>query len=240
MKAKKILKTPAAELKVLISQIKSIPFNELKGQSDKPFIQDEEFITNIKELVKRGAHINTRDDQKWTALHRAVYAKRYQLAEWLLKNDAEIDAKLPGGLTLLQDSMLSFYKEEMLKCEWLVIHGADIDAKMEGGYTLLMLMASKEWTRALAESPDITGRLRWLISNSASLLEQNDEGFTALHIAALCGQVFAIEVLLSAMTAQGINPAIPNKQGQTPCALAVEQHHFVIAALLAAAEKGFC
>jgi ankyrin repeat protein len=122
-------------------------------------------INEIERLVKKGASIDAKDKDDWTALMWAAWGGYTQTCEFLLDHNASIDAKDYGGRTAL---MKAAFKGRTQTCALLLEKGADLNMKAEKGYWQSMTASeiaekgSKNKTAAFLSSmpllQDLTGK----------------------------------------------------------------------------------
>ncbi|QOJ78954.1 ankyrin repeat domain-containing protein [Infirmifilum lucidum] len=90
----------------------------------------------VKELLDRGAHVNTRDKHGETPLHHAAWMGHLDVAELLLDRGAEVDARDNYGSTPLHHAA----RGGRLKVVKLLLdRGADVNARNKAGWTPLDL-----------------------------------------------------------------------------------------------------
>lgn len=89
-------------------------------------------VAKIKELVEKGAELNTQDDYGWTALRYAVRAKNLEAAEALLKLGADVNLASSTGRTPLMSAIGNDFEQ---MANLLVRSGADLTLKDKGGKT---------------------------------------------------------------------------------------------------------
>jgi ankyrin repeat protein len=96
-------------------------------------------------LLNAGASVSERNGGGWTSLMLAASAGNVPIAETLLKNGAEVDARVIGGeqtegMTALMAASLHGHVGVM---RLLIEHGANVQLRAHGGFTALTLAASK-------------------------------------------------------------------------------------------------
>src|ERR1017187_863378 len=94
-------------------------------------------LEKVKALLKGSPDlVFKKDNFGWTPLHYAAHWDRRDVAEWLLSNKAEVNAKEEDGITPLH-----FAAEEGLKdvVELLLSSNADVNAKDNDSNTPLRL-----------------------------------------------------------------------------------------------------
>lgn len=84
-------------------------------------------------LVRNPGIVNTKDEDGYTALHKACYNNNYELAEVLLKYKADPNSRTNDNWTPLHSSC----KWNSAKCVALLLqHGSDVNALTLGGWVL--------------------------------------------------------------------------------------------------------
>lgn len=156
----------------------------------------------ITELLLRRlkALVDEQDKDGYTALHHAVYLNQYKLVEILLKNNANISIRNKFDQTPL-DIAISQGHVEVVK--FLLGNKADNKTKNKLGRNALHLSI-------LAKNREITELL--LKEHQYPVNEQDQEGYTPLHHAAINGP---IELLLDLLFEFNADPSIKDKQNRT-------------------------
>lgn len=90
-------------------------------------------LAAVKWLVEHGAKVN-RDPLQWTALHYAVFAGYQEVADYLMDQGAEINARSPNGSSVL---MMAAYEGKDQLAVRLMERGADPKIQNENGHTAL-------------------------------------------------------------------------------------------------------
>lgn len=173
-------------------------------------------------LSQAGADLNARNKRRQTALHIAINKGQLQLVRKLLElhchhslQDSEGDTPLHDAISKEQDEMLSL----------LLDYGADITLTNNNGFNALhhaALKGNPSAMKILLTKLIKTNRL-WIVE------EKKDDGYTALHLAALNNHVEIADLLINMgnadMDKQNVNQ-------QTALHLAVERQHVQIVKLL--------
>ncbi|MFC2141340.1 ankyrin repeat domain-containing protein [Acidobacteriota bacterium] len=225
---------------------------------DRQKIKDELFtaarkgdFTTAKYLLEKYSDMkNVKDTGGWTLLH-ATYNSR-ELVEYLIENGADINARSDGQWTPLHNQA---YKGSLDSVELLLQHGADIEAKTSFGHT--PLLSSIRWDRVevtelllkkganvnptteLGRTPliisAIEGNLelvRLFLDNDADIsIKDNNYKKTALHFAALYGQLDIVDALVK----KGANVNETDADRKTPLDYANQYGHEKVAKLLKSA-----
>ncbi|PIA59835.1 hypothetical protein AQUCO_00400601v1 [Aquilegia coerulea] len=100
-------------------------------------------VRTIHRLIENGASINGRDQNGWTALHRAAFKGRIDVVRTLVEMGIEVDAKDEDGYTALHCATESGQVEIT---ELLVKKGADIEARTNKGVTSLQIANSLQYS----------------------------------------------------------------------------------------------
>nr|GMC84178.1 putative ankyrin repeat protein RF_0381 [Ipomoea batatas] len=90
----------------------------------------------IQKLLDHGANVNGRDQNGWTALHRAAFKGRIEAARALIDNGVDVNCRDEEGYTALHCAVECGHADV---AELLVKKGADIDARTNKGVTALQI-----------------------------------------------------------------------------------------------------
>lgn len=173
----------------------------------------------IELLAKAGGDLNARNKRRQTALHIAINKGHFNVVKTLLElnchpslQDSEGDTPLHDAISKEQDEMLSL----------LLDYGADITLTNNNGFNALHHAALKGNPSAMKILLAKTNR-PWIVE------EKKDDGYTALHLAALNNHVEIADLLVHMGKA---NMDKQNVNLQTALHLAVERQHVQIVKLL--------
>jgi E3 ubiquitin-protein ligase mind-bomb len=173
----------------------------------------------IELLHRTGVDLNARNKRRQTPLHIGVNKGHVGVVKVLLElgchpslQDSEGDAPLHDAISKKRDDMLSLLLE----------HGADITITNNNGFNALH-------HAALRGNPSAMRILLSKLPRPWIVDEKKDDGYTALHLAALNNHVEVAELLVRQ---GGANMNIQNVNLQTALHLAVERQHTQIVRLL--------
>ncbi len=170
----------------------------------------------VRDLVAAGADVNATTDNGGTALMFAAIRGDIETQKALL--DAGADVNAVGGFdwTAL---LVASVKGHVAAVRQLLARGADPNLRDIYGWTPLMRAVYEERkmvVQALLEQPDV------------ALNVSNDQGATALHLAAVKGN----EALIRSLLLAGADPSMGDRKGRTAENLAVAAGHENVAKLL--------
>lgn len=150
-----------------------------------------------------------------TPLHLAAEYGHKDVAELLLANKADVEAKAYGGLTPLFNAVLGGHKDLV---ELLVVNKADVNVNEDAGRTPLHVAAENGYTEIAA----------FLLASKADVDAKNRDGDTPLHIAVARGHKDTVELLL----ANNAEINAKDNRGRTPLGFALLHTNTVLAELL--------
>ncbi|XP_065331956.1 E3 ubiquitin-protein ligase MIB1 [Cloeon dipterum] len=178
---------------------------------------DEPAVVQL--LAQAGADLNARNRRRQTALHIAVNKDHVGVVRSLLElgchpslQDSEGDTPLHDAISKKRDDMLTL----------LLDHNADIMLTNNNGFNALH-------NAALRGNPSAMKILLMKLPRPWIVDEKKDDGYTALHLAALNNHVEVAELLVLVGKA---DPDLQNVNLQTALHLAVERQHTQIVRLL--------
>ena len=131
-------------------------------------------LEDVKRFVAHGWKLETPTDNGTTALHMAVNLDRYEIAEFLLKSGALVDARDQAGLTALNRAA---YAGNIRMAELMLNHKADInfgDIHMKTP----LLWAARRNQMAM---------VKFLISKGADVKAETDHNESAAELAEQMG-----------------------------------------------------
>uniref|UniRef100_A0A8C3UEQ8 Ankyrin repeat and death domain containing 1B n=1 Tax=Catharus ustulatus TaxID=91951 RepID=A0A8C3UEQ8_CATUS len=175
-------------------------------------------LDTMEKLFKKNVNINAVDTLKRTALHFAVAGGHLSVVDFLLHHKARLDMADQHGLTVIHLAAWTGNLDVMRK---LVKAGADQKAKNEEGMNVLHFAAQSNSIKIVdyflqdlhlndLNKPDGKGKkpfllasekghvdmIKKLISLKLFTSEKDEEGNTALHLAAKNGHSGVVEILL--------------------------------------------
>lgn len=190
-----------AELKELLRLSKSdqlMQVSAVNGKNALMVASKQGDLGLAKQLVKRGLNINDMTETNGTAFMFAVLGDSRKVGEWLISGGADIDVVGSNGWTALT---IASAKGNLPMLRWLVTLGADAQVRDVYRYTPFLRAVDNGHT-------DVVRYLLTLKNTDVNARDEYDN--TALHHAALAGEVAMLETLLEAKA----NPLIRNRAGQ--------------------------
>lgn len=173
----------------------------------------------IELLAKAGADLNIRNNRRQTPLHIGVNKGYVGVVKALLKLGCHPSLQDSEGDTPLHDAISKKY-DDMVTL--LLDHNADIKVTNNNGFNALHHAALRGNPSAMWMLLVMSPR-RWVVD------EPKDDGYTALHLAALNNHVSVAKLLIHHGKA---DMDIQNLNLQTALHLAVERQHAQIVRLL--------
>ena len=188
----------------------------------------------VKHLVQKGADVNpsTADGNSKLALCAAASVGNLEITEYLLKEDADLNARDIKGMTAL--AVAVFYNNTELAL-YLMDRGADVNVPdvekrtplhdavwnnnpkctkhlVQAGANINYQGPGSVTALSLAVELGRTHIINVLVENHASTNLRDDLGHTALHVAVGKGNLWLVHYLIE----RGADVNIPNKEGNTP------------------------
>ena len=181
-------------------------------------IAAENDTNTIARLLTEGFDVNSADSSRGcTVLHWAAYYNRRQAAEFLLEQEAEVNARNDLGMTPLHYAALAGHKTMI---EILLAKKAEVNALDCQGLSPLHLAAQHGHS-------DI---IKILLDYGADVsIKTNFRGLTPLHWAAFWGDTEAINTLIK----NGADKNARDNNGYTPFIWAEQHDRYEAARLLA-------
>jgi ankyrin repeat protein len=174
-------------------------------------------LEKAKALIKENPElVNSQSSYaSQTPLHLAVEYGHKDVAELLLANKADVEAKAYGGWTPLLNAVFGGHKDLV---ELLLAHKADVNVKDTAGRTPLHVAAENGYTEIAA----------LLLAHKADVNAKNRDGLTPLHIAVALGYKDLVELLLT----NNADINAKDDAGRTPLSFAVLHNYKDLAELL--------
>lgn len=173
----------------------------------------------VEQLVRAGSDMNARNKRRQSPLHVAVNKGHTGVVKSLLALECHPSLQDTEGDTPLHDA-ISKKRDDMVTM--LLESNADVTVANNNGFNALH-------HAALRGNPSAMRILLTKLPRPWIVNEKKDDGYTALHLAALNNHVEVAELLVKQAKA---NKDIQNTNLQTPLHLAVERQHTQIVRLL--------
>jgi ankyrin repeat protein len=155
-------------------------------------------------LVAKGASVNREDGRGWTLLQRIVYWMDDDTVRLAIEKGGDVTLKSSAGFTAMHTAA-----QNGRNCRLFVELGSPVDPLDDNGQTPLF------WAAKYSRSKNV---VRELASLNANLQHRDNEGNTALHLAAKYGNA----ELISALAEVGVPVNATNNEGRTALHVAVE------------------
>ena len=136
----------------------------------------------VKELLERRADANSKDRRGWASLHWAAQHNAVEIAELLIANGADVNAKRWDGMIILQTGRG--------RLRQLIRLAADITENFDANSmddAMPLHSAAQHNARGVAAL---------LIANNAKLNARDADGWTPLHLAAQHNAAAAVKLLI--------------------------------------------
>lgn len=159
----------------------------------------------IDRALRRGANVNAKRSDGYTALHIAAFSSRRSIVEKLILNRADFEIRDASGKTALFHAVSC----RDFKCVKHLVEdgGADVNARDNDGDTVLHQLTDFEQEE-----------FEYIIENGGDPNIANNKGHTALHVAVDNGYISDVVNLVNA----GVDIALKDVKGKTPLMIAME------------------
>jgi ankyrin repeat protein len=124
-------------------------------------------VDTVSLLLEKGANVNAKDQNGWTALMQATFSRRVKVAELLMSKGADVHAKDEGGETVLMKGA-STPDPSLELMQTLLDKGIDINAKNKQGRTALFIAIERSKVEVV----------QWLLTKGANLNTKDNYGDT--------------------------------------------------------------
>ncbi len=141
-------------------------------------------VEEIKELIEKGADLNTQDDAKWTPLFFSVVYENYELTRYLISRKINVNHRDKLGRTAL---ILGAEKGNLPVVKLLVEQKAELDIQENFNGRTALMIAINERRKDVA---------RYLIDKGANVQLRDEFGITATILAAERSYVELVKMLV--------------------------------------------
>lgn len=163
--------------------------------------------------------VNQLNNDEFTAFHFAAYRGSIRTLDLLKEQGADMHAVNQQGQNAFQ---IAAQGDQVLAMVWLKQHGVDMLHRDQKGGTAL------HWSAFYGSEFSIQFLLSWIKSEQIINIQDQD-GMTALHLAAMTGNIRIVKKLLL----RGANKTLKDAKDQTPSNLAEEGQYMAIVELFA-------
>ncbi|KAL4995394.1 ankyrin repeat-containing domain protein [Aspergillus recurvatus] len=170
-------------------------------------------------LVAKGASVNREDKGRWILLHQIAYWMDEDTVRLAIEKGGDVKQKSWEGCTAMHRAAQNGHN-----CRLLAELGSPIDPIDDNGQTPLF------WAARYSPSENV---VRELASLSANFQHRDNQGNTALHLAAKYGNA----KLISALAEVGVPVNATNNENRTALHVAVESKRRVVAHIPVALES---
>lgn len=157
----------------------------------------------VELLISKGANVNSGNSYSSEPLHKAAISGNLDIMQLLLKNDADINAKVLYGAYPGETALhAAAFGGHLQAAELLLVNGADVNAADLRSYTPIR--------RAVVQGDVAMASL--LIKKGADITIRDKGGMTLLHVVAPARHVAIAELLI----AEGVDISALDNSGFTP------------------------
>jgi hypothetical protein len=155
--------------------------------------QDIQVVNRIREKINQNVSIdsilNYKNEYGETALMTAVASNDYEMVNYLIEKNVDVDEKTTSGLTALMIA------KELEIIKLLVDNGADVSAKDDQGWSPLIYISGNNNVE----------QLEYLFSKGADINSKTSNGYNLLYFAIIGGRLEMIEFLINKNISFDIN-----------------------------------
>ena len=186
------------ETMVNTTKLTQIQQNELNGKLISAATNGD--ISNVRELLVKGADVGATSNRGWTALHYAACNGHVDVAKVLIENGADVGAKSNFNETSLHKAALNGHVDV---AKFLIEKGADVDAKSNFNETSLHKAAFYGHVEVA----------KVLIEKGADVGAKDKNNETAVEIAIKCGYHQIAELIENSkkICSNNVDPEKENK-----------------------------
>lgn len=187
----------------------------------------------VRDLIAKGADINSKNSYDETALHIACWNGRLEAVKFLIEQGGDINVKTNYGSTPLHNAS---YQGHLEIVKYLLSKGANKEIRRSDGDSPLDFAKEKKYKeiiylltdKSLLNNHGDLEQVKRLIADGADINEKDSVGQTALAQAAEAGYLEIAKLLVE----KGADINVKNEQYRTPLHIASLCGHLDIAKLL--------
>ncbi|CAF1414523.1 unnamed protein product [Adineta ricciae] len=170
-------------------------------------------------LIENRANLEIEDKDGDRAIHHAAFGNEAKILDLLIKSGADINARNKRRQTALH---IGVCKNHIDVCKVLLLNGSHLGIQDFQGDTPLHDTISKK-------HDELT---KLLLDSNADVTIRNNEDFNSIHYSVLCGNLTALELILSKIESRQWILNEKKNDGFTCLHLAALNGHFLIVDLL--------
>ncbi|KAF8244599.1 ankyrin [Wilcoxina mikolae CBS 423.85] len=183
-----------------------------------------ETIANVRLLLSRGVDVDAQDSQGQTALHVFAKSREYcEIVTYLVENGCDVNILDSEGFTVLHYSATAPISWETRPLRTLLDHpSTNRNAQNHHGCTALHSSILRlKWKKSIGtlEEQGILDRITTMCRGGVALDIQNNDGKTALHLAAEMAPDSIVELLVKS----GASLTAKDNSNKTPFEIAASK-----------------